>query len=118
MALKSKEALGLDASEELIVLADKGYHTGEQMQTCHDNNIKTIVAVPRKPKQTDHSKPAFLRKDNFTYNKATHTYTCPSGQTLSKQARYKRKTKSGLPSSEFDRYAIKNSICKACAHYE
>jgi len=53
MAIRSKDALQLDQDDILTVLADKGYHTGEQMQTCHDNNIDTLVAAPKKPKQTD-----------------------------------------------------------------
>lgn len=116
MALKAKDALGLQDQESLIVLADKGYHTGEQLQTCHDHNIDTIVAIPRKPKQTDKSKPPHLRKDNFSYNPVSNTYTCPSGYTLTKQGRYQRKDKKGNPASEFDRYTIKDSQCKTCPH--
>lgn len=114
MALRTKEALNLDDSDILTVLADKGYHTGEQLQTCHDNNIDTLVAAPRKPKQTDHTKPPHLRKENFTYNKKTDALTCPNGQILTKQARYTRRDKKGRPSGSFDRYTIKYSICKEC----
>lgn len=46
MALKAKEAFGLEHNQSMTVLADKGYHTGQQMQTCHDHNIDTIVAIP------------------------------------------------------------------------
>ena len=116
MALKAKQAFGLHHNEPMTVLADKGYHTGEQMQTCHNNNITTIVAIPRKSKRTDTSKPDHLRKESFTYNKTTNTYTCSNNQILTFQSTYQRKTKSGLPSSKFDRYAIKYSTCKDCPY--
>ena len=114
MAIKAKKALGLKHQQSINVLADKGYHTGEQLQQCHDQNINTFVAIPRKPQQIDKSKPAFLRKENFIYHPKTDSYTCPNGKTLTKQARYQRKTRSGIPAQKFDRYAIKYSICKDC----
>jgi len=114
MALKAKKALKLDHKDQLTVLADKGYHTGEQMQTCHNNNIDTLVAAPKKTKQTDLSKPIHLRKECFLYNYINDTYTCPNGQTLNKQARYKRRNRKGQLAGEFDRYTIKFSFCKNC----
>jgi len=116
MALKSKEAFGLHHEQSMIVLADKGYHTGEQMQTCHDHNIDTIVAIPRKPKRTDKTKPDHLRKESFKYHEKNKTYTCSNNQILTFQSTYQRKTKSGIPSSKFDRYSIKYSICKGCPY--
>ena len=41
------------------------------------------------------------------------TYTCPTGEELKKKGRYTRKN-----NIKFDRYTIKNSICKICEHYE
>ena len=116
MAIKAKQALGLEQEDLLTVLADKGYHTGEQMQRCHDNHIKTIVAIPRRPKRTDTSKPAHLRKENFVYNKESEIYTCPNNKVLHKQATYKRKDKKGNPAGIFDRYTINYSICKHCQY--
>lgn len=113
MAIKSKGALGLRDDEKLIVLADKGYHSGVQMEACHDHNIETVVAIPRKPTQTDRSKPEYLHKDKFDYDPDSDTYTCPTGQVLNKQGRYARKN-----NVKFDRYTIKNSKCKLCKHYE
>lgn len=118
MALKAKQALGLNDDDPLTILADKGYHTGEQMQTCHDHNINTLVAIPRKPKQTDRTKPAHLRKESFTFNQEHESYTCPKGEILTKQATYQRKDKKGKPGPVFDRYSIKYSICKTCKHLE
>lgn len=118
MALKAKQALGLDPDDSLSVLADKGYHTGEQMQQCHDNNIETIIAIPRRAKHTDTSKPAHLRKDNFTYEASKDVYTCPEGKQLTKQARYQKKDKKGNHSTLLDRYTIKFSNCENCQFLE
>lgn len=113
MAVKSKEALGLNEDKGMTVLADKGYHKAQQLKDCHDQNIKTVVAIPRKPKQTDRSKPEFLRKENFKYSKRTDSYRCPNGKILQKQGRYRRSNH-----TSFDRYTIKNSICKTCPYYD
>ena len=115
MALRAKKALKISSGETLTVLADKGYHTAQQLDECHNNGINTIVAIPKKPKQTDRTKPEFLRKDSFSYNPLLDLYTCPNGEQLSKQARYKRKSK-GKVWGYFDRYAIKYSICKTCPY--
>jgi len=118
MALKAKKALGLKHEDALTILADKGYHTGQQMETCHDNNIETLVAIPRKAKQTDHSKPPHLRKDNFKYNSNNHTYTCPEGHTLNRMGKtYHRKNRKGQLVGRFHRFSIKNSICQKCKHF-
>lgn len=116
MALKAKEALGLKEEESLKVLADKGYHTGDQMQRCYDNNIETIVAIPRRPKKTDKTKPAHLRKESFAYDANAQTYRCSNNEILTKQSTYQRKDKRGNPSGKFDRYSIKYSICKNCQY--
>ena len=115
MAIRAKEALKVSDDETLTVLADKGYHTAQQLDECHNNQINTIVAIPKKPKQTDRTKPEFLRKDSFSYNPLLDFYTCPNGEQLNKQARYKRKSR-GKVWGHFDRYAIKYSICKTCPY--
>ena len=118
MATKAKEALGLKHDQSLTVLADKGYHTGEQMQTCHDNNIDTIVAIPRRPARTDLSKPVHLRKENFSFNTKDNTYTCPNQYVLTKKARYQRKDKRGKPAQQFDRYSIDYNLCVQCQYLD
>ena len=117
MATQSKEALKLTPIEYLTVLADKGYHTGHELQTCHQHNIDTIVAVPRKSKHIDKTKPPHLQKENFSYNPINDSYTCPNGQILTKQATYSRKDRKGIISMHFDRYTIKHSVCIKCPYH-
>ena len=116
MALKAKKALGLSDSDPLTILADKGYHTGEQLQTCHNNNIETIVAIPRTVRRTDKTKPDHLRKENFKYNPLTDTYTCPNNQTLTKKGQYQRKDKQGKLAQKFDRYGAEFNHCSQCQY--
>jgi len=49
MALKTKEILCV---EKMNALADKGYHTGEQLQQCVENNITPFVS-PKEPSTKD-----------------------------------------------------------------
>ena len=117
MSKRAQQALKVTEEETLTVLADKGYHTAQQLDECHQNGIDTIVAIPKKPKQTDRTKPAFLRKDNFSYNPLLDIYTCANGEALTKQGRYSRKSR-GKIWGYFDRYDIKYSICKTCPYVE
>lgn len=118
MAIQSKEALQIDPTEEMTVLADKGYHTGAELQRCHDHNIETVVAIPRKSKRADITKPPHLQKGNFKYDPSDDTNRCPTGNLLIKQATYKRKDRKGNLSMSFDRYTIKHSICELCKYHE
>jgi hypothetical protein len=114
MAYKTKAALGMKEDDKLTVLADKGYHKGEQLLECQLNGIDTLVA----PKEyVDKTKPEHLRKEKFVYDKESDTYTCPNGQILKKQKRYHRRKKGKIISS-FDRYTIRYSVCIGCPYFE
>ena len=75
MALKTKELLKVD---KMNVLADKGYHTGDQIQQCVENDITTFVS-PKEPATKDIG---LYPITMFTYDKETDTYTCPQGSIL------------------------------------
>lgn len=83
MAREAKERLGV---EELKVLADKGYFTGEELHQCKEENIHAIVSVPERRNKGTYG------KENFQYHEEKDYYTCPSGRILSrhgkKTARY------------------------------
>ncbi len=114
MALKTKEALDLGEEDTLLVLADKGYHKGKELNACHEQGIETLVAVRERIKQ---HKKRHVTKDKFTYDKCTDTYKCPQGEELTKQARYARR-KEGKLINYFNRYTLKHSICKHCPYHE
>ena len=63
-----------------MLLADKGYHTGAELQQCQDDNMITHVAYKEQP-SVKHIATEYL-SENFAYNKTTDSYTCPAGATL------------------------------------
>ncbi len=83
MSSKAVEELGLKETEEktdiITVLADKGYYSGEDLEKCKKDKIRTIV-----PKQKTGSKIGDKRyiKDNFKYDKEKDIYICPNGEIL------------------------------------
>jgi hypothetical protein len=79
MAIKAKEALGIQAEEQLIVLAGKGYHTGKELQKCHEAGIETLVS---EKKHAHDKKDERFQKKNFAYNAETDTYICPEKKVL------------------------------------
>jgi transposase len=107
MAMQTKEVLGI---ENMNVLADKGYHTGEQIQQCVDNNITTYVS-PRAPSTKDIG---LYPMTMFTYDKTSDIYICPAGSILRANGKWHthRDAKSGKDSYHFKRYIT--SDCKGC----
>jgi transposase len=75
MALMTKKLLKVDTMK---VLADKGYHTGDQIRQCDENDITTFVS-PREPSTKDIG---LYPLTMFTYNKQSDTYTCPQGSIM------------------------------------
>ena len=78
MASKAREAVG---SEEISVVADRGYYGGEQLLECANNNIITYVP---KPLTSSGTKRGFFIKQDFIYDVEADVYICPAGQHLSK----------------------------------
>ena len=105
MALQAKELLGVD---EMTVLADKGYHTGKQLDACDQNDITTFVS-PRDPGvPADSGIPLEL----FHYNRANDTYTCPDGHTMTTSGRWYRHSESRK--GRDDTYRFKRYLTPAC----
>lgn len=109
----SQEAKENIAVEKLTVLADKGYHTGKELQSCQEAGIDTIVArqevVNSNAKGTQ---PAYMVQ-HFIYNQASDTYTCPEGQTLQTTGRLHRKKRDEGVSYLFKKY--RTSACLHCS---
>lgn len=90
IAKEAKENLEL---ETFTVLVDKGYHNGRELNTCKENNITTIVAVPDQGKSNENGTQPDYFVSNFIYNKEQNTYTCPQGQTLTTTGRWHKKSR-------------------------
>jgi transposase len=115
----SKRAKEVVEKDTITVLADKGYHNGEQLAFCEDENITTIVAC-REQSTVKHLEKEFL-VENFTYDKENDTYTCPNGEILRTNGNWynknhdsekRKKTRKNTTNYRLKQY--KTTACKSC----
>ena len=78
MTARTKSILG---HNEFTELADKGYHTGEEIRRCHELGVETLVAIPKTPVSSQAPNPDYNRS-KFHYDKENDYYLCPQGQKL------------------------------------
>src|SRR5690606_37863379 len=108
----SKEAKDNIEAKQLTVLADKGYHTGQELQACQEAAIDTIVARQELVNSnTQGTQPDYMVQ-HFVYDESTDTYTCPEGQTLHTTGRLHRKKRDNDVSYLFKKY--RTSACQTC----
>lgn len=110
-ALQAKSNLQLGQEEELMVLADKGYHTGGELQQCQKDNMLTNVAYKEQP-SVKHIATEFL-SESFEYDKQTDSYTCPAGAVLTSLGTWHhKKGEANETSYRFKTY--RTNACKTC----
>jgi transposase len=109
IALEAKENL---KANEFTLLADKGYNNAREIESCQQNDLKTIVAqqelVNSNPKGTTKE----YLVDKFKYNKKNDTYTCPEGQTLTTFGTWHTKKRDDKISYQYKKY--RTPACKNC----
>lgn len=110
-AAQAKQNLQLQKEDTLMVLADKGYHTGAELQHCQQDNMITHVAYKDQP-SVKHIATEFLA-ENFNYNKTTDTYTCPAGATLTSLGTWHNK-KGEANETSFRFKTYRTDACKTC----
>jgi transposase len=99
-------------SETLTVLADKGYHTGKELQACQEAGIDTIVARQEVVNSNEKgTQPAYMVQ-HFVYDEASDSYTCPEGATLHTTGRLHRKKRDNDVSYQFKKY--RTPACLTC----
>jgi transposase len=109
---QAKENLQLTKEDSLMILADKGYHTGAELQQCQQANMITHVAYKEQP-SVKHIDAEFL-SENFTYDKSTDSYTCPAGAILTTLGTWhNKKGEAHETSYRFKTY--RTHACKSCA---
>ncbi|MGB3007409.1 MAG: transposase, partial [Chitinophagaceae bacterium] len=111
-ATQAKQNLQLQQEETIMVLADKGYHTGAELQQCQDDNMITHVAYKEQP-GVKHIATEFLA-ESFGYDKATDSYTCPAGATLTSLGTWHNK-KGEANETSFRFKTYRTDGCKTCA---
>lgn len=85
----------------ITVLADKGYHTGEDLKKCKEDNIEVIVAKPNSPSSTGDPR---YTLDKFIYDKENDSYICPQNKVLKNVSK---------PETKKPEYK-NNKACKEC----
>lgn len=80
MAKRSQKALNV---EEITVLADKGYWSGNCLKNCEENGIKAIVSKPEEAGNVGY------KRADFKYNESKDCYICPAGKELYKTGKEK-----------------------------
>lgn len=95
--------------ESMDVLADKGYHTGEELQRCEELNITAYVS-PKAPVVKD---PDVFPVTDFVYNEQEDYYTCPAGEIMRTNGTWHNHSGKGkTPAFRFQRYTT--GVCKNC----
>jgi len=104
MVRRAKTILG---KKDFSVLFDKGYHTGKELAKAQQMGIKTYVAIPAIPANSQAPNPAY-NVEKFIYDKYSDTYKCPANEIL-----ISNKTWYSNPNYRFKQY--KTSACISCA---
>jgi transposase len=106
IAIESKELLQV---EQMNAIADKGYHTGEEIQRCTEHNITTYVS----PRASSTNNRELYPVEQFIHNTRQDHYTCPAGSILQTNGRwYRHSSRKGNSSYRFRRYTTRD--CKTC----
>ena len=74
MAKQSKDIIGKD---DLTVVADRGYYTGEEIKACDDEGITTYLP---KPQTSNNQARGYFGKRDFIYHPKDDEYECPAGE--------------------------------------
>lgn len=110
-AVQAKENLQLKKEDSIMALADKGYHTGGELQACHEENMITHVAYKEQP-SVKHIANEFL-VESFSYDQSTDSYTCPTGAVLTTLGNWhNKKGEAHETSYRFKTY--RTAACKTC----
>ncbi len=110
--VQAKANLQLQKEDVICALADKGYHTGAELQRCQQDRMITYVAYREQP-AVKHIANEFLA-ESFIYDKPTDTYTCPAGAQLTTLGTWHyKKGEAGETSYRFKTY--RTDTCKTCA---
>lgn len=87
-------------------LYDKGYHTGSELQACHDMGVDVLVSPPR---ENSGNTPRGFRLSDMAYDRESDTYTCPAGAVLTTNGKLYKKSKGGYRAKQY-----KTKSCAGC----
>ena len=99
--LEQAEEMTADRAE--ATLADAGYHSGANLESCAQRQQRVIMPESQH-KALEHP----YHKDHFCYDEQTDSYTCPEGQVL----RFIRVKRSGRRLMRL--YRASGAVCRVC----
>ncbi|MGH8183479.1 MAG: IS1182 family transposase [Rhodanobacteraceae bacterium] len=79
LATMTQRAKATMQAEHLEAIADRGYHSGNEIVACEEAGVTAYV--PKPPTSGNRAKGLFDKRD-FVYEPATDMYRCPAGQSL------------------------------------
>jgi hypothetical protein len=100
MMTQAEEMTGEQAQ---ITLADAGYHSGEALAACADEEHRVVM-----PESQDRALNHPYHKDAFTYDPETDTFTCPQGQPLTFRGMTRARN------TPMRRYRTNPHACRGC----
>jgi len=77
LANMAKQAKTIIGTDELTVVADRGYFSGEEIKACADAGIKTYLP---KPQTSGNQARGLFGKRDFIYHPKDDEYECPAGE--------------------------------------
>ncbi len=101
MAKQAKEVIG---SEQLEVVADRGYFKSQELLACEEADIITYLP---KPQTSNNQARGLFDKKDFIYVAQDDEYRCPAGERLTRRT----ETHPG----ELTIYRYWSSVCGSCA---
>ena len=109
LAIQTKKVLQVN---EMTVLADKGYHTGEQLEKCLAHDITTYVS-PKAPSVKD---TGLYPVSSFIYDRSKDQYICPQGSIMGTNGRWHNHTgKRGNKKVAYRFRRYTTTDCKGCS---
>jgi len=104
LANMSKQAKAVIGTDQLDVVADRGYFKGEEILDCEQAGITTYLP---KPQTSNNVAKGLFAKRDFIYNSESDEYRCPAGEHLIYS------TSSVEKGQTIRRY--RTSACKTCS---
>jgi len=101
MAKQAKEAI---ESDELTVVADRGYFSGEEILACDEAGITTYLP---KPQTSNNQAKGLFGKRDFIYKAEQDEYQCPAGERLPRRMQNQEKDQT--------LYRYWSSACQSCS---
>lgn len=110
MGMMLRRAKSIVRNHSFTALFDKGYYAGSELEIAQQLGITALVAIPAPAANAPD--PGY-NVEHFVYDKATNTYTCPEGHTLTTNGHVYTKHLSRSNPTSFHQYRTR--ACKTCA---